>query len=59
VPREIEIDGEDASLIFYPNGRGEDFKVFLKNKNDDMKLIEIKKETGRANAVDYEEEEQE
>lgn len=55
VPSGVKIEGESPSVIFYPNGRSEDFELILTNKNDKKKSIEVKRETGQANISDNEE----
>lgn len=54
VPSGIEIKGEDEAVDFYPNGRSEDFKIFLKNRNGRERLIEVKGTTGEPEASDIE-----
>ncbi|PIU41217.1 MAG: hypothetical protein COS99_06695 [Candidatus Omnitrophica bacterium CG07_land_8_20_14_0_80_42_15] len=53
-PRGIDLEGAASTLVFYPSGRSEDFKISLKNQNGRVKLVRVKEETGQANAIDTE-----
>jgi prepilin-type N-terminal cleavage/methylation domain-containing protein len=58
VPRGIEIESAKSFLIFYPNGRSDDFKLLLKREEAGgtrIKVIEVKKETGEAHVQEYQE----
>jgi len=55
IPSVLTVEGADDAIVFYPNGRSEDFKLYLKNNNGITKVIEVREESGHAGVSSYEE----